>query len=126
MDRKELLAERQKQHKQCTKNIKDFLGNIIDDQSFVESNEFFASENGGKSVVWGQASIGGKLVFVVAQNSEVTQGGMSKLQAEKFVKACNVAYDNNLPTVFVLDSCGGKVMQAFWQAQKKQINQAFA
>lgn len=109
MDRKQLLAERQNQHKQCTKNIKDFLGNVIDDQSFVESNEFFASENGGKSVVWGQASIGGKLVFVVAQNSEVTQGGMNKQQAEKFVKACNVAYDNNLPTVFVLDSCGGKI-----------------
>lgn len=109
MDRKELLAERQKQHKQCTKSIKDFLNNVIDDQSFVESNEFFANETGGKSVIWGQASIGGKLVFVVAQNSEVTQGGMNKQQAEKFVKACNVAYDNNLPTVFVLDSCGGKI-----------------
>ena len=109
MDRKQLLAERQNQHKQCTKNIKDFLNNVIDEQSFVESNEFFANENGGKSVVWGQASIGGKLVFVVAQNSEVTQGGMSKQQAEKFVKACDVAYDNNLPVIFVLDSCGGKI-----------------
>ena len=50
MDRKELLAERQKQHKQCTKNIKDFLGNVIDDQSFVESNEFFALEQDKREI----------------------------------------------------------------------------
>jgi len=131
MDRKQLLAERQKQHKQCTKTIRDFLDNIVDNQSFVESNEFFASEEGGKSVVWGQATVGGKLVFLVAQNSEVTQGGMNKQQAEKFVKACDTAYYNDLPIIFVLDSCGGKIEEgvalldsyASILASAKQANQ---
>ena len=110
MDRKQLLAERQNRHKQCTKGIKDFLTAFIDEKSFVENNEFFANEENGESVVCGQASIGGTLVYVVAQNSEVMQGGMSKRQAEKFINACDIASNyNKLPVVFVLDSCGGKI-----------------
>lgn len=109
MDRKKLFAERQKQHKQCTKSIKDFLNTFIDSQSFVENNEFFANDDGGNSVIWGRASIDGRPVFLVAQNSEVMQGGMSAKQADKFVFACKEAGKTHLPVVFVLDSCGGKI-----------------
>lgn len=109
MDRKKLLAERQKQHKQRTENVTRFLNTFLDEKSFVENNEFFADDDGGESIVCGQASIGGNLVYVIAQNSEVMQGGMNVNQAKKFLSVCGDAFRYNLPIVFVLDSCGAKI-----------------
>ena len=71
MERKGLLSERKRSHKELTKDIRSFLDGFVDEKSFVENDAFYFSDgdNAGKSVICGRASIGGVFVYVIAQNA---------------------------------------------------------
>ncbi len=113
MERKGLLSERKRSHKELTKDIRSFLDGFVDEKSFVENDAFYFSDgdNAGKSVICGRASIGGVFVYVIAQNAKVLNGGVGKSHIEKFSKAMDTALKAGLPVIYVLDSKGAFVAE---------------
>ncbi len=104
--------------KNATKNIREFLDIFIDEFSLVEtdpylsSNTFFDSiESLGEGVLTGTASVNGKNVAIIAENSNVLGGSLSKAQAKKIMKIIDLAVDRSLPIVSVLDSCGARISE---------------
>ena len=57
----------------------------------------------------GYATVNGYPVYVVAQNSSVCSGGLSKANLDKIVNCLNKAISAELPVVYLLDSKGVQV-----------------
>jgi len=96
-----------------SKGIREFLGGILDEASFVETDVFLSGENliydsvpYGEGVITGYATIGGYPVYVVAQNGEALKGSFGEAHARKILKCIKRARKNELPLISILDSAG--------------------
>lgn len=113
MNNLELLKARKAELANKTADVKKKISEVIDDGSFVEfnaysfaKNEFYGEEVDGLGVVTGYATIDGYPVYIVAQNSKVLNGGLSKANCDK-IKECLVkAADSETPVVYLLESQG--------------------
>lgn len=112
------LKENRKKIQNATQNIRSFVENIIDEASFVETDAFLSSnsffdgvEALGEGVLTGTASIGGRSVAVIAENSDVLGGSMSRAHADKILKLIGIAIERNLPVISVLDSTGARIAE---------------
>ena len=97
-------------------DIRKKLSEIIDESSFVElnaftfgKNEFYNEESTGLGVVTGYATVDGYPLYVVAQNGNVLNGGLSKANIDKIVNCLDKAITAELPVVYLLDTKGVQV-----------------
>ncbi|MDE6758562.1 MAG: hypothetical protein K2J89_04715 [Clostridia bacterium] len=100
----------------ATSDIKAFLENIVDDESFVETDVFLtgksfdsADEALGEGVVTGYATMGGNPVHIFAQNANVLKGSLSDAHANKIYKCMQRAIKSGTPLISIIDSCGARV-----------------
>lgn len=116
MDKLVLLQKRKKQLLDAGKKIRADIQSLIDEDSFVElscysfsKNEFYGEDAEGEGVVTGFATIGDYPFYIVAQNSEVLSGGVSKANCEKIEKCLNQAEKTSTPVIWILSSLGVQV-----------------
>lgn len=100
----------------ATKDIREYLNNLVDEMSFVELNAFAAGAdrlNGapipGEGVLCGTATIEGVPVAVVAQNVAALYGSFGKAQANKICRTFELAAKRKMPVISILDSAGARV-----------------
>ena len=95
------------QHAKGKLTARERLALLLDEGSFEEYDMFvqhrctnFGMENSrpyGDGVVTGQGTIGGRLVFVYAQDFTVSGGSLSKTMSEKICKIMDMALKLELP-----------------------------
>ena len=102
------------QHKKGRLTARERIVRLIDpDSEFFELGLYSAYEMyeewGGApaaGVITGLARIQGRLVMVVANDASVKAGAFFPLTAKKVIRAQNIAIENRLPTVYLVDSAG--------------------
>ncbi|MDE6613502.1 MAG: hypothetical protein K2K28_02990, partial [Clostridia bacterium] len=97
-------------------DIRKDINLIIDKDSFVElssfsfsKNDFYGEDAEGEGVVTGFATVGDYPFYIVAQNSAVLSGGVSKANCEKIVKCLNQAEKTSTPVIYFLSSLGVQI-----------------
>lgn len=113
MDKLNLLAERKQKLFDASKDIRNKIDLLIDEKSFVEldrysfsKNEFYQEDAQGEGVITGFATINNVAVYIVAQNSNVLNGGISFANANKIVKCLDKALVSGAPVIYFLSSLG--------------------
>ena len=116
MDKIQLLQERKAKILQSSKDIREDINALIDENSFVElsafsfsKNEFYNEEAAGEGVVTGFATINGYPFYVIAQNFNVFNGGISEANCKKIVKCLDVAEKNMMPVIYLLHTQGVQI-----------------
>lgn len=99
-----------------SKKIREFLLNIIDENSFVETDVFMSgksfldgSDALGEGVITGYGTIKDYPVCIVAQNAEVLGGSLCKAQADKILKCIARSINTNTPLISIIDSVGARL-----------------
>lgn len=116
MDKIRLLQSRKQKILQAGKGIRKDIESLIDEDSFVElsafsfsKNDFYGEEAEGEGVVTGFATVEGYPFYIVAQNSAVLSGGVSKANCEKIAKCLNQAEKASTPVIYLLSSLGVQI-----------------
>ncbi len=116
MDQMKRLRERKSVLKQASAGVRSEISALTDENSFVElaafsfSKDYFYGEDAqGEGVVTGFATVGGYPFYIVAQNFDVSFGGLSKANCEKIAKTLNAAEKNATPVIYLLHSLGVRV-----------------
>ncbi len=116
MDRITLLRERKNSLKKAGSDVRAEIASLVDEDSFVElsafsysKDELFGEEAPGEGVVTGYCTVGGYGYYLVAQNFEVSFGGLSRANCEKIVKTLSAAEKNATPVIYLLHSHGVRV-----------------
>ena len=116
MDKIQLLQERKTQLTEAGKEIRSRINALVDEESFVElsafsfsKNEFYGQEAAGEGVVTGFATINEYPFYIVAQNFNVMNGGVSKANCDKIAKCLDAAEKNLTPVVYILNTHGVQV-----------------
>ena len=113
MDKIGLLQMRKQKLIEAGKDIRRDISALIDEDSFVElscfsfsKNEFYGEEAEGEGVVTGFGTICDYPFYIVAQNSAVLSGGISKANCQKIEKCLNQAEKSSTPVIWLLSSLG--------------------
>lgn len=116
MDKIRLLQARKQQILNAGKEIRKEINKLTDEDSFVElsafsfsKNDFYGEDAEGEGVVTGFATIGDYPFYIVAQNSAVFSGGISKANCQKIEKCLNQAEKTSTPVLYFLSSLGVQV-----------------
>lgn len=113
MDKIQLLQERKAKILSESRELRDQIVELTDENSFVEFSEFsfskndFYTENGeGEGVITGFATINDYPFYIVAQNGKICSGGISKANCDKMIKCLDQAEKNATPVIYLLNSQG--------------------
>lgn len=116
MDRIQLLQERRRKLLEAGGAIRADIEAVIDKDSLVElasfsysESEFYDGTAEGEGVVCGFATIDGCPYYIVAQNSEVLSGGISKANCAKIAKCLEQAEKNGTSVIYFLSTQGVRV-----------------
>lgn len=116
MDKLRLLQTRKQKILSVGKEIRKDIDSLIDKDSFVElssfsfsKNDFYGEEAEGEGVVTGFATVGDYPFYIVAQNSAVCSGGVSKANCGKIAKCLNQAEKTATPVIYFLSSLGVQI-----------------
>ncbi len=116
MDKIQLLQERKAKIAEAGKEIRAHIRAIADEDSFVElsafsfsKSEFYGEDATGEGVVTGYITVCGYPFYVVAQNFDVLDGGVSKASCDKMVKCLDNAEKNGVPVLYLLNTHGVQV-----------------
>ena len=104
----------QAQHKKGRLTARERVSRLIDPKSdFFELGIYAAHEMyqdwGGApsaSVVTGLGRVGGRRVMIIANDATVKAGAFFPMTAKKVIRAQNIAIDNHVPTIYLVDSGG--------------------
>ena len=109
------------QHEKGKLTARERLALLLDEGSFEEFDMFvrhrctnFGMEKqhfDGDGVVTGCGTIGGRLVYVAAQDFTVSGGSLSKTMSEKICKALDLATRNGAPFICLNDSGGARIQE---------------
>lgn len=109
------------QHAKNKLTARERLELLLDEGSFEEFDMFVqhrctnfgmdASHPDGDGVVTGQGTIGGRLVFVFAQDFTVSGGSLSKTMSEKICKVMDMAVKVGAPCIGLNDSGGARIQE---------------
>ena len=109
------------QHQKGKLTARERLALLLDEGSFEEYDMFvqhrctnFGMEKqhfDGDGVVTGQGTIGGRLVYVFAQDFTVSGGSLSKTMSEKICKVMDMAVRNGAPCIGLNDSGGARIQE---------------
>jgi acetyl-CoA carboxylase carboxyltransferase component len=101
------------QHAKSRLTARERINLLADPGSFFELGLFAAhkmyEEWGGASaagVITGLARINGRLVMIVANDATVKGGAFFPMTAKKIIRAQNIAIENHIPTIYLVDSTG--------------------
>ena len=109
------------QHAKGKKTARERLDLLLDPGSFEEYDMFVqhrcthfgmdAQHPDGDGVVTGCGTIGGRLVYVFAQDFTVNGGSLSKTMSEKICKVMDMAVRNGAPVIGINDSGGARIQE---------------
>ncbi|HEX9759409.1 MAG TPA: carboxyl transferase domain-containing protein, partial [Candidatus Acidoferrales bacterium] len=102
------------QHKKGRQTARERIAKLIDPGApFFELSAYAAwemyEEWGGApcaGTVTGLARIEGRLVMIIANDATVKAGAFFPMTAKKVIRAQNIAIDNHIPTIYLVDSAG--------------------
>ena len=102
------------QHAKSRLTARERIARLIDPQSqFFELGLYAAhgmyEEWGGApaaGTITGLARVAGRLVMLIANDATVKAGAFFPLTAKKVIRAQNIAIDNRIPTIYLVDSSG--------------------
>ena len=111
----------EKQHAKGKLTARERLHLLLDDGSFEEigmlvehrSTDFGMERQKflGDGVVTGYGTIGGRLVYVFAQDFTVFGGSLSETHAEKICRIMDLALENGAPIIGLNDSGGARIQE---------------
>ena len=109
------------QHQKGKLTARERLALLLDEGSFEEFDMFvrhrcvnFGMDKqhfDGDGVVTGMGTIGGRLVYVAAQDFTVSGGSLSKTMSEKICKVLDLASRNGAPFICLNDSGGARIQE---------------
>ena len=109
------------QHRKGKMTARERLSLLLDEGSFEEFDMFvqhrcthFGMDRqhfDGDGVVTGQGTVGGRLVYVFAQDFTVNGGSLSKTMSEKICKVMDMAVRNGAPIIGLNDSGGARIQE---------------
>src|SRR3954468_10976040 len=102
------------QHKKGRLTARERLNLLIDrDTEFFElglyaAHEMYEEWGGapGAGVVTGLARVHGRMFMVIANDATVKAGAFFPMTAKKVIRAQNIAIENKLPSIYLVDSAG--------------------
>ncbi len=101
------------QHKKARLTARERIERLVDPGTFFELGSYAAyrmyEEWGGApaaGVVTGLARIETRLVMIIANDATVKAGSFFPMTSKKVIRAQNIAIDNRLPTIYLVDSAG--------------------
>ena len=110
-----------KQHEKGKYTARERIAMLLDDGSFEEMDMFvehrctnFGMEKKqylGDGVVTGCGTIGGRLVYVFAQDFTVSAGSLSETMAQKICKVMDMAMKMGAPVIGINDSGGARLQE---------------
>src|ERR1700758_4218582 len=103
------------QHKKGRLTARERIAKLIDPGSaFFELGGFAAYEmyeewGGAPSAgtVTGLARVSGRTFMIIANDATVKAGAFFPMTAKKVIRAQNIAIENHIPTIYLVDSAGG-------------------
>ena len=109
------------QHQKGKYTARERIAMLLDEGSFEEFDMFVQhrctnfgmdkSHFDGDGVVTGCGTIGGRLVYVFAQDFTVNGGSLSKTMSEKICKVMDMALRNGAPCIGLNDSGGARIQE---------------
>ena len=104
----------EKQHKQGKLTVRERINYLIDEESnFLEIGAFAAyemyEEYGGcpaAGVVCGIANVSGRPCMIIANDATVKAGAWFPMTGKKNLRAQEIAMENKLPLIYLVDSAG--------------------
>src|SRR6202166_3780185 len=112
---------REREHKQGKLSARERLDLLLDEGSFEELDKFvrhhshdFGMETQrppGDGFITGYGRIGGRLVYVFAQDFTVFGGSLSESNAQKICKIMDLAMRNGAPVIGLNDSGGARIQE---------------
>ena len=101
------------QHNKGRLTARERIQKLVDPGSFFELGSYAAyrmyDEWGGApaaGVVTGLARIETRMVMIIANDATVKAGAFFPMTAKKVIRSQNIAIDNRIPTVYLVDSAG--------------------
>src|SRR6202048_1300672 len=101
------------QHAKSRLTARERIGLLIDPGSFFELGQYVAhgmyEEWGGApaaGVITGLARIETRMVMIIANDATVKAGAFFPMTAKKVIRAQNIALENRIPTIYLVDSAG--------------------
>ncbi len=92
--------------------VRERIALLVDDGSFVEDGllaNALAVDLPADGVVTGTATIDGRPVCLMANDSTVKAGSWGARTVEKIIRVIEAAYRNQLPMVWLVDSAGARI-----------------
>ncbi len=109
------------QHEKGKMTARERIESLLDPGSFTEIDAFVEHrcdelgmaevEAPGEGVVIGHGTIGGRLVFVFAQDFTVIGGSLGEMHAMKICKAMDLAVKAGAPVIGINDSGGARIQE---------------
>jgi acetyl-CoA carboxylase carboxyltransferase component len=109
------------QHKRGKLTARERIDLLLDEGTLLEMDTFVehrATDFGldkqkyaGDAVVTGSGKIGGRTVFVYAQDFTVLGGSLSEVAAQKIVKMQELSLKNGAPIIGLIDSGGARIQE---------------
>src|SRR3984893_6396151 len=102
------------QHKKGRLTARERIARLIDPKTDCFELGIYAAyemyqEWGGApaaGTITGLARVAGRLVMVIANDATVKAGAFFPMTAKKVIRAQNIAIDNHIPTIYLVDSAG--------------------
>ena len=101
------------QHSKGRKTARERIQMLVDPGSFYELGIYAAyrmyEEWGGApaaGVITGLARVETRLVMIIANDATVKAGSFFPMTAKKVIRAQNIAIENRIPTIYLVDSAG--------------------
>ena len=102
------------QHKKGRLAARERIASLVDEQAeFFELGLYAAYEmyeewGGARAAgtITGLAQVSGRRVMIIANDATVKAGAFFPMTAKKVIRAQNIAIDNHIPTIYLVDSAG--------------------
>jgi acetyl-CoA carboxylase carboxyltransferase component len=102
------------QHKKSRLTARERIAKLVDPKTqFFELGLYAAYEMyqewGGApaaGTITGLARVAGRLVMIIANDATVKAGAFFPMTAKKVIRAQNIAIENHIPTIYLVDSAG--------------------
>src|ERR1700693_1876789 len=102
------------QHKKGRLTARERIARLIDPKTYFFELGLYAAyemyeEWGGApaaGTITGLARVAGRLAMLIANDATVKAGAFFPLTAKKVIRAQNIAIDNRIPTIYLVDSSG--------------------
>jgi methylmalonyl-CoA decarboxylase subunit alpha len=92
--------------------VRDRIGLLVDAGSFTEDGAFanvLADGLPADGVITGTATIGGRTVALMANDSTVKAGSWGARTVEKIIRIIEKAYEAGVPMIYLVDSAGARI-----------------